>query len=73
MSDQLGCTNSGMQESSPEHYHITCEDVDKEKSNGIPSYLNGYNIIDGKIISVWTSDTIELLGIKSGTQLSLIS
>ncbi|MCH7400105.1 hypothetical protein MM236_19070 [Belliella sp. DSM 107340] len=71
LSDQLGLTNTGMQDWSPDHYHITCKDLDKSRSNGDPCYLNAYNLIDGEIRSIYCNDKIEILGVKKGTQFSL--
>lgn len=70
-SDQLGLTKTGMESKSPDHYHITCKDLDKSRSNGEPSYLSGYNLIDGQIKSVWTDDYLIITGVQEGTQTAL--
>lgn len=49
LSDELGLTNSGMHEKSPEHIHIHCRDMEDNMKSG----FNGY-IIEGSCIkSIW--------------------
>ncbi|WP_241279736.1 hypothetical protein [Chryseobacterium cucumeris] len=49
LSDELGYTNTGMHENSPEHIHIWCRDME----DNMKSYFNGFIIEGSRIISIW--------------------
>lgn len=51
------------------YYSFTCR-KNKERD---PYYLNGYNLKNGRILSVWCKDEIVIVSFKPGTQFSLFN
>jgi hypothetical protein len=66
--DELGYTNSGMENESPDHYHFVCHS--SEDINDL-YYLNGYQKKGTQILNVWYDDEIIIHQINLGTQLTL--
>lgn len=66
--DTLGYNNGIMSKSSPDHYHIVCTDpIDRKQL----SYLNGYNKVGDRILSVWNSDEILIVALPDHVQMTL--
>jgi len=66
-SDEMGYTNSGMENESPEHFHVISIDLDDNRKSG----HGGYAFMGNKILSVWTGDEIIITKEKKNKQLSL--